>query len=88
MQIDVEDSPDIKSGYKITFSFKQDNPFFHNRQLVKQLIYAEDNGLEVKCTDIDWTEEGVSAASCAALQNKHNFCSAVSIITHTSSLLS
>lgn len=65
MQIDVEDSSDIKSGYKITFSFKE-NPFFQNRQLVKELLYSEDNALEVKCTDIDWTAEGVSGLACTS----------------------
>lgn len=63
LQIDVEDSSDIKSGYKITFSFKE-NPFFQNRQLVKELLYSEDNALEVKCTEIDWTAEGVSGLAC------------------------
>ena len=54
----MEDSLDIKSGYKITFSFR-DNPFFRNHQLVKELLYSEDNALEVQCTEIDWTPEGV-----------------------------
>ncbi|DBA85834.1 hypothetical protein WJX77_008371 [Trebouxia sp. C0004] len=56
-EVDVEDFPDIKSGYKITFSFKQ-NPFFKNSHLVKELHYADDNALAIKGTDIDWTEEG------------------------------
>lgn len=55
----MEDFPDIKSGYKITFSFK-DNPFFNNQRLVKELHYADDNALAVKGTDIEWTEAGVS----------------------------
>ena len=59
VQVDVEDFPDIKSGYKITFTFK-DNPFFRNRQLVKELHYADDNALAIQGTGIDWTEEGVS----------------------------
>ena len=63
----MEDSSDIKSGYKITFTFKADNPFFRNRQLVKQLVYAEDNALEVKCTEIDWTDEGVSSCNILCL---------------------
>lgn len=57
-EVDVEDFPDIKSGYKITFVFKE-NPFFTNRQLVKELHYAEDNALAVKGTDVEWTEEGL-----------------------------
>ena len=57
--MDVEDFPDIKSGYKITFSFRE-NPFFTNRCLVKELHYAEDNALAIKGTEIVWTEEGVS----------------------------
>ena len=57
-QVDVEDFPDIKSGYKITFTFRE-NPFFKNQQLVKELHYADDNALAVKGTDIEWTEEGV-----------------------------
>ena len=58
LQIDVEDFPDIKSGYKITFTFKQ-NPFFKNQSLVKELHYADDNALAIKGTDIEWTETGV-----------------------------
>ena len=60
-QVDVEDFPDIKSGYKITFTFKE-NPFFRNQQLVKELHYSDDNALSVKGTDIEWTEAGVSLA--------------------------
>lgn len=67
VQIDVEDFPDIKSGYKITFTFKQ-NPFFKNQALVKELHYADDNALAIKGTDIEWTETGVHSlhffASC------------------------
>lgn len=66
-QIDVEDFPDIKSGYKITFTFKQ-NPFFKNQKLVKELHYTDDNALAIKGTDIEWTEAGVNypylASSC------------------------
>lgn len=72
LQIDVEDSSDIKSGYKITFTFK-DNPFFQNHQLVKELLYSEDNALEVKCTDIDWTAEGVSCSSQLQIENLNNY---------------
>ncbi|KAL3138210.1 hypothetical protein ABBQ38_005431 [Trebouxia sp. C0009 RCD-2024] len=57
-EIDVEDFPDIKSGYKITFTFKQ-NPFFKNQALVKELHYADDNALAIKGTDIEWTETGL-----------------------------
>ena len=64
--MDVEDFPDIKSGYRITFSFKS-NPFFKNPQLVKELHYADDNALAIKGTDIEWTEEGVSINTQASL---------------------
>jgi len=65
-QVDVEDFPDIKSGYRITFSFKQ-NPFFKNSHLVKELHYADDNALAIKGTDIEWTEEGVRTSTQASL---------------------
>lgn len=64
-QIDVEDFPDIKSGYKITFTFR-DNPYFKNQKLVKELHYADDNALAVQGTDIEWTEEGVRFLHIAA----------------------
>jgi hypothetical protein len=35
LQLDVEDEEDIKSGFKITFSFSPDNPFFSEQKLVK-----------------------------------------------------
>ena len=92
-QVDVEDFPDIKSGYKITFTFKE-NPFFSNRQLVKELHYADDNALAIKGTDIEWTEEGVSIVStvawCSAVQLYHycltvTTCSLVHILSGSNS---
>jgi hypothetical protein len=64
--VDVEDFPDIKSGYRITFAFKQ-NPFFKNSQLVKELHYADDNALAIKGTDTGWTEEGVCTSTPASM---------------------
>lgn len=65
LQIDVEDFEDIKSGFKITFNFRE-NPYFKNQKLVKELHYADDNALAVQGTDIDWTEEGVCSLHLAA----------------------
>ena len=65
LQIDVEDFEDIKSGYKITFTFRE-NPYFKNQKLVKELHYADDNALAVQGTDIEWTEEGVGPLHLAA----------------------
>lgn len=62
-QVDIEDFPDIKSGFKISFKFEEGNPFFTNTQLDKQLHFADDASLEVKCSTIDWKEEAVSRDS-------------------------
>ena len=61
----MEDFEDIKSGYKITFTFRE-NPYFKNQTLVKELHYADDNALAVQGTDIEWTEEGVCVPYLAA----------------------
>ena len=61
----MEDFKDIKSGYKIVFTFR-DNPYFKNQKLVKELHYADDNALAVQGTDIEWTEEGVCILRFAA----------------------
>ncbi|KAF6260317.1 hypothetical protein COO60DRAFT_909634 [Scenedesmus sp. NREL 46B-D3] len=55
VEVDVEDFDDIKSGFKVKFTFEDGrNPFFTNRELVKELRYADDAALTVTGTDIQW----------------------------------
>ncbi|KAI8469195.1 MAG: hypothetical protein J3K34DRAFT_424649 [Monoraphidium minutum] len=56
-RLDVQDAPDIKSGFTITFTFNpQDNHFFSNAVLEKTLKFGEDASLEASATKIDWLE--------------------------------
>eukprot|EP00882_Tetradesmus_deserticola_P029945 GHRQ01033582.1.p1 GENE.GHRQ01033582.1~~GHRQ01033582.1.p1 ORF type:complete len:250 (+),score=97.39 GHRQ01033582.1:274-1023(+) len=69
LEVDVEDFDDIKSGFKVKFTFADGNPFFTNRELVKELRYADDAALTVTGTDIRWLpgmEPADSAAAAAA----------------------
>eukprot|EP00877_Chromochloris_zofingiensis_P011004 jgi/Chrzof1/6157/Cz17g13160.t1 len=71
-EVDIEDFPDIKSGFKISFKFEEGNPFFTNTQLDKQLHFADDASLEVKCSTIDWKEEARPGSSQAHHLGKRN----------------
>lgn len=53
--VDVEEFEDIKSGYKVTFTFK-DNPFFTNDKLVKEFHLATSGEPQSKSTQINWKE--------------------------------
>ena len=59
VQVMVDDSDDIKSGFKITFRFKE-NPFFSNSELQKSVNFAEDGTLHIDGTRPDWKEGMVS----------------------------
>mmetsp|Transcript_26481 Transcript_26481/g.43349 ORF Transcript_26481/g.43349 Transcript_26481/m.43349 type:complete len:254 (-) Transcript_26481:126-887(-) len=52
-EVDVEDFDDLKTGYKITFSFDE-NPYFTNRSLFKEFRYTADGDLTVKPSKIEW----------------------------------
>jgi len=57
-EMEVEEFDDIKSGYKITFRWRSDNPFFTNDVLVKE-FHISDEAAEAeeaasKATEIKW----------------------------------
>lgn len=54
-EVMVDDSDDIKSGFKITFRFKE-NPYFNDSELQKSVNFAEDGTLHVDGTPPDWKE--------------------------------
>mmetsp|Transcript_15144 Transcript_15144/g.25936 ORF Transcript_15144/g.25936 Transcript_15144/m.25936 type:complete len:235 (+) Transcript_15144:38-742(+) len=53
VELDVEDFDDLKSGYKITFTFSE-NPYFSNKTLSKEFRYTQEGELEVTPTPIQW----------------------------------
>jgi len=54
-ELNVEDSDDVKSGFKISFTFDT-NPYFKNKTLSKTFQYNDDAELTVVPTKIDWKE--------------------------------
>jgi len=52
-QLSVEETEDIRSGYKIIFEFKT-NPFFENTQLVKEFTMSESGDMGTSETEINW----------------------------------
>ncbi len=52
-QVSVEDAPDIKSGFKIVFTFLE-NRFFRNTQLEKNISYLEDGTFEISSAGPQW----------------------------------
>jgi len=55
-ELDVEDFPDIKSGYTIKLKFLEENPYFKNQELVKTYHYVEGSSLKIKSTRPQWHE--------------------------------
>ncbi|CAD7696921.1 unnamed protein product [Ostreobium quekettii] len=54
-EVMVDDSEDIKSGFKITFRFNA-NPYFEDGELQKSLTFAEDGTLQVDGTPPNWKD--------------------------------
>lgn len=54
-KVDVEEFADIKSGYKLTFTFKE-NDFFTNKELVKEFNLTTAGEPDSKSTPIEWKE--------------------------------
>jgi len=54
-ELSVEDSEDVKSGFKITFTFDP-NAYFKNKTLSKTFTYNEDGELTVVPTKVEWKE--------------------------------
>ncbi|KAH7307427.1 hypothetical protein KP509_22G058200 [Ceratopteris richardii] len=53
--LDVEDFKDVKSGYSIIFTFKQ-NPYFEDNQLVKVYRFSDDGTTSVSGTQPRWKD--------------------------------
>jgi len=52
-QLKVEETEDIRSGYKIVFEFKT-NPFFENTELEKEFTMSESGDMGTHETKINW----------------------------------
>jgi template-activating factor I len=57
----VEDEPDIKSGFTVTFCFAE-NPYFSNAELQKKICYLEDGTTEITSVPPQWRPGKVSPA--------------------------
>ncbi|XP_076447357.1 protein SET-like [Babylonia areolata] len=74
-KVEVEEFDDIKSGYKLSFSFKP-NPYFTNDVLCKEFHLAQTGDPKSKSTAIDWkdgmdlTEEDRKAGSAQAMKKR------------------
>ena len=62
-QLTVEETEDIRSGYKIIFEFKT-NPFFENTQLVKEFTMSESGDMGTSETKINW-KPGMVHCTCS-----------------------
>jgi len=61
-RVDVEEHEDIKSGYRIRFTFDT-NPFFENDVIVKEYSVTESSETQCKSTPIRWKNEGKNGQS-------------------------
>lgn len=68
-KVEVEEFEDIKSGYKIKFTFSE-NPFFSNTVLVKEFHLATSGDPASQSTEIQW-KEGMNLVK-KAHQNGNN----------------
>lgn len=53
-ELDVQDNQDVKSGYRIRFTWAEDNPYFTDQELCKEFTFADDGTLSVQGTQIHW----------------------------------
>ena len=51
--LSVKENDDIKSGYKVVFTFKE-NPYFNNKLIEKEIKLNEEGELVGTATKIDW----------------------------------
>ncbi|KAL3320857.1 hypothetical protein Ciccas_000454 [Cichlidogyrus casuarinus] len=63
--IEVQEFEDIKSGYRITFTFDP-NPFFSNHTLEKEFHVNENGQPSIKCSEIHWYPDKDFTSSCNA----------------------
>ncbi|KAJ0099958.1 hypothetical protein Patl1_21922 [Pistacia atlantica] len=68
--LDVEDFEDVKSGYSITFNFRE-NPYFENTKLTKTFKFLDEGTTKITGTTIKW-KEGVDASNGANHEKKGN----------------
>lgn len=66
----VEDSKDVKSGYSITFNFKE-NPHFEDIKLIKTFTFSDEGTTKITGTDIKW-KEGMGTANGGNHEKKGN----------------
>jgi len=52
-ELNVEDFDDVKSGFKVTFTFDA-NPYFKNKVLFKEFRYNQEGQLTVTPSKIEW----------------------------------
>ena len=58
----MSDFDDVKSGYRISFSFSDENPYFLDTKLVKEFKFVEEGGLDVSAQIPEWRDEGMESA--------------------------
>eukprot|EP00301_Raphidiophrys_heterophryoidea_P005124 c12186_g1_i2.p1 GENE.c12186_g1_i2~~c12186_g1_i2.p1 ORF type:complete len:241 (-),score=95.83 c12186_g1_i2:506-1228(-) len=51
--VDVEDKPDVKSGFTINFTFSE-NAFFENKTISKTVSYDDEGAMTIQNTEINW----------------------------------
>lgn len=61
-RVDVEEHEDIKSGYRIKFTFEK-NPYFDNDVIVKEYSVTESSETQCKSTPIRWKSESKNGQS-------------------------
>jgi len=72
-QIEVEEFEDIKSGYRLKFSFNP-NPYFQNAIVVKEFNWSPDSEPKIKTTEVTW-KKGVKKLGRRANSNCEVECS-------------
>jgi len=53
LSLEVIEAEDVKSGFKISLTFKK-NPFFTNKTLTKEYAYDEEGQLKITASQIHW----------------------------------
>ncbi|XP_065878593.1 NAP1-related protein 2-like isoform X2 [Euphorbia lathyris] len=66
--LNLEDLKDVKSGYSITFNFKE-NPHFEDTKLMKSFTLSDEGTIKITGTNIKW-KEGTGAANGAMERKK------------------
>lgn len=67
-RIDVEEHEDIKSGYRIKFTFES-NPYFENDVIIKEFSITEASETQCKSTPIRWKSGSKNGSSSTTKKN-------------------